>query len=99
MIIVEVDGEFERLDAVLGKHSWNEVLLAPTEEEVDKSSEVFFCTYNTHKAIKDGGKWVRSLILIDGGPLHVDRHRRSSTGWNRVEIEEYWFQGWRPDNE
>jgi hypothetical protein len=56
MIIVEVDSEFERFGTVLGKHSWNEFLLVPTEEEVDKSSEVFFCTYNTHKAIKDGGK-------------------------------------------
>ena len=55
MIIVEVDCEFERFDALLGMHSSSEFLLAPTAEEAGKSSEVFFCTYNTNKAIKDGG--------------------------------------------
>jgi len=49
-----VDCEFERFD-VLRMHSWSEFLLAQTAEEAGKSSEVFFCTYNTNKAIKDGG--------------------------------------------
>ena len=57
-----MDCEFERLDALLGMHFWSEFLMAPTAEEAGnlKSSEVFFCTYNTNKAIKDGGsrsKW------------------------------------------
>jgi len=56
MIIVEVDCEFERFDALLGMHSWSEFLLAPTAEEEGKSSEVFFCAYNTNKAVKDGGE-------------------------------------------
>jgi len=55
MIVIEVDYEFERFDALLGMHSWSEFLLAPTAEETGKSSEVFFCTYNTNKAFKDGG--------------------------------------------
>ncbi|KAH9980715.1 hypothetical protein BJV74DRAFT_779079 [Russula compacta] len=74
MVIVEVDREFEKWDALLGLHSWSEFLLAPTTEEAGKSSKVFFCTYSTGKALGDAG-------------------------WNRVDVEDYWFQGWRPDNE
>jgi len=55
MIVVEVDREFERFDAVLGKHSWSDFLLTPTEEEAGKSSEVFFCTYHTNGAVRNGG--------------------------------------------
>lgn len=32
MVAIEVDREFERLNALLGMHSWSEFLLAPTEE-------------------------------------------------------------------
>ena len=55
MIVVEVDCEFERFDALVGMHFRSEFLLAPTVEEAGKSSEVFFCTYNTNKTFKDGG--------------------------------------------
>jgi hypothetical protein len=62
MIIVEVDREFERFDAVLGKHSWSDFLLTPTEEEADKSSEVFFCTYHTNGEVVNGGG---SLFILE----------------------------------
>jgi hypothetical protein len=55
MVIIELDREFNRLDVLLGMHSWSEFLLAPTNEEVGKSSKVFFCTYNDAKAVKDAG--------------------------------------------
>ncbi|KAF8504914.1 hypothetical protein F5888DRAFT_1659848 [Russula emetica] len=74
MVIIEVDREFERFDALLGMHSWTEFLLAPTEEEAGNSSKVFYCTYHTAEAVR-------------------------GAGWNRVEIEDHWFQGWRPDND
>ena len=64
MIVVEVDREFERFDAVLGKHSWSDFLLTPTEEEAGKSSEVFFCTYNTDRAVKNGGGFALYLMQI-----------------------------------
>jgi len=50
-----VDCEFQRFDVLLGMHSWSKFLLAPTAEEAGKSFEMFFCSYNTNKAIKDGG--------------------------------------------
>ncbi len=49
MIVIEVDCEFQRFDVLLGMHSWSKFLLAPTAEEAGKSSEVFFCSYNTNK--------------------------------------------------
>ena len=83
MIIVEVAREFERIGDVLGMHSWSEFLLAPTAEERGKSSEVFFCTYNTNKAVKDGGgllilalmAMVLLIITVDDR-VESRRHRR-----------------------
>lgn len=74
MVIIEVDREFERFDALLGMHSWSEFLLEPTEEEAGNSSKVFYCTYHSAEAVR-------------------------GAGWNRVEIEDHWFQGWRLDND
>jgi hypothetical protein len=62
MIIVEVDCEFQRFDVLLGMHSWSKFLLAPTAEEAGNSSEVFFCSYNTNKAIKDW--WVALMEVV-----------------------------------
>ena len=64
MIIVEVDRHFERFEAVLGRHSWSEFLLAPTEEEAGRSSEVFFCTYNTNEAVRCGGRLLRLALMV-----------------------------------
>jgi hypothetical protein len=55
MIVVEVDRELGRFDAVLGKHSWSDFLPTPTKEEAGKSSEVFSCTYHTNEAVRNGG--------------------------------------------
>jgi hypothetical protein len=63
MVIIEVDREFKRTDALLGMHSWSEFLLAPTKEEAGKSSKVFYCTYDNGKAVKDAGG--RAVALTD----------------------------------
>jgi len=75
MIIIEVARDFKRIGDVLGMHSWSEFLLAPTAEETGKSSEVFFCTYNTNKAVKDGGG-----LLSSNGNGPTDHHRRRQGG-------------------
>ena len=72
MIIVEVDREATRIEGVLGMHSWSEFLLAPAAEEAGKSSEVFFCTYNTNKDVKNGG-----------GSTHTRSNANDPTGHRR----------------
>jgi hypothetical protein len=64
MVIIEVDCEFERLEALLGMHSWSEFLLAPTEEEAGNSSKVFHCTYHNAEALRDAGGWVVVLMEV-----------------------------------
>lgn len=64
MVVIEVDQEFERIDTLLGMHSWSELLLAPTTEEEGKSSKVFYCTYNNAKAMRDAGGWVVALTEV-----------------------------------
>lgn len=82
MIIVEIDRDFERFQAVLGRHSWSEFLLAPTEEEAGRTSEVFFCTLNTNEAVRNGGRLLRLalmaeilLIIIVDDRLELRKHR------------------------
>ena len=77
-----MDREFNRPEAVLGRHSWSEFLLAPTAEEAGKSSEVFFCTYSTNKDVKDGGGFLRLalmamilLIIIVDDRVELRKHR------------------------
>jgi hypothetical protein len=100
MIIVEIDREYidERSeDDVLGRHSWSEFLLAPTEEEAGKTSEVFFCRYDTNEAVRAAGGFFFTQTRSDG--CDPNRSSSSTTGWNCVRIEEHWFKGWRPENE
>ncbi|KAI0253686.1 hypothetical protein BJV78DRAFT_1122716 [Lactifluus subvellereus] len=70
MVVVEVDRDFDKFDNLLGMHSWAKVLLNPTPEESDKSSKVFWCTYNSGRLVqKHGGSAIacnyRRSILID----------------------------------
>jgi hypothetical protein len=64
MVIIEVDREFERFDALLGMHSWSEFLLAPTEEEAGNSSKVFYCIYHNAEAVRNAGGWVAVLMDV-----------------------------------
>ncbi|KAI0301739.1 hypothetical protein B0F90DRAFT_1628322 [Multifurca ochricompacta] len=61
MVIIEVDRDFDRFDDLLGMHSWSKFLLRPTEEELDKSSKVFYCAYNSGRLVEKSG-WKRVTI-------------------------------------
>ena len=90
MVIIEVDSEFDRFNDLLGRHSWSNILLEPTEEQSDKSSEVFYCTLNTGRLVEKNGAFSISCGVNVAHP---------SPGWKRKWIEEHWFKGWKPDNE
>ena len=55
MVVIEVDRDFDGFDELLGMHTWSKFLLNPTKEEIDKSSKVFYCTYNTGRLIEQNG--------------------------------------------
>ncbi|KAH9058215.1 hypothetical protein EDB87DRAFT_1578207 [Lactarius vividus] len=61
MVVIEVDREFDRFDELLGLHAWSGFLLKPSEEQKDKSSKVFYCTYNTGRLVEKNG-WKRVNI-------------------------------------
>ncbi|KAH9018785.1 hypothetical protein EDB83DRAFT_173211 [Lactarius deliciosus] len=61
MVVIEVDREFDRFDELLGLHAWSGFLLKPSEEQMDKSSKVFYCTYNTGRLVEKNG-WKRVSI-------------------------------------
>ncbi|KAH9058216.1 hypothetical protein EDB87DRAFT_1578208 [Lactarius vividus] len=61
MVVIEVDREFDRFDELLGSHAWSEFLLEPSEEQMDKYSKVFYCTYNTGRLVEKNG-WKRVNI-------------------------------------
>ncbi|KAH9058217.1 hypothetical protein EDB87DRAFT_1627177 [Lactarius vividus] len=60
MVIIEVDREFDRFHELLGVHVWSEFLTNPTKDQIDKSSTMFYSTYNTARLVKDG--WKRVVV-------------------------------------
>ena len=89
MVVIEVDRDFDRFDDLLGLHTWSEFLLQPTQEEMDKTSKVFCCTYNTGRQVEKNGPFASRFTLLS---------HTGFAGWKRVNIEEHWFQGWSPNN-
>ncbi|KAH9174358.1 hypothetical protein EDB89DRAFT_1848967 [Lactarius sanguifluus] len=89
MVVIEVDREFDRFDELLGLHAWSGFLLKPSEEQMDKSSKVFYCTYNTGRLVEKNGP--------SAGHSTHSTHSHF-VGWKRVSIEEHWFQGWFANN-
>ncbi|KAH9018393.1 hypothetical protein EDB85DRAFT_618061 [Lactarius pseudohatsudake] len=64
MVVIEVDREFDKFDELLGLHAWSGpsgFLLKPSEEQMDKSSKVFYCTYNAGRLVEKNG-WKRVSI-------------------------------------
>jgi hypothetical protein len=62
MVVIEVDRDYESFENLLGLHTWSEFLQRPNEEELDKASKVFYCTYNTGRKVeKNGLSRVKSL--------------------------------------
>ena len=55
MVVIEVDRDFESFDRLLGLHTWSEFLQNPSEEQLDKVSKVFYCTYNTGRLVENYG--------------------------------------------
>ena len=55
MVVIEVDRDFESFDQLLGLHTWSEFLQNPSEEQLDKVSKVFYCTYNTGRLVEKHG--------------------------------------------
>ena len=61
MVVIEVDHEFDRFPELLGLHVWSEFLTEPTSEQMDKSSMVFYSTYNTTRLAKGGPSSIAPL--------------------------------------
>lgn len=55
MVIVEIDRYFDRFDSVLGMHEWSKFLKKPTDEDMDKSSKVFWCVHNSGRLVQKSG--------------------------------------------
>ena len=98
MVIIEVNRFFERFDSLLGMHLWSSFLKRPTEEDKGKSSNVFWCHYNSGRLVqKNGGLFIPFNFKV-GACGRADLGI-SSIGWKRVDVEEHWFNGWSPHNE
>ena len=91
MVVIEVDRDFDGFNELLGLHTWSKFLSKPTEEEKDKSSKIFYCTYNTCRQVEKSGPSAFRFT-----PLCFLCSRMA--GWKRVNIEEHWFNGWRANN-
>ena len=88
--MIEVDRDFDGFDKLLGLHTWSEFLQRPNNEQLDKISKVFYCTYNTGRLVEKNGPSPRVAPL---------RFAYSCcAGWKRVNIEEHWFNGWTNKN-
>ena len=61
MVVIKVDRESDRFHELLGLHVWSEFLIKPTSEQMDKSSTVFYSTYNTARLVKDGPSCISPL--------------------------------------
>ena len=55
MVLIEVDRDFDSFHRLLGLHRWSEFLQKPSEEELQKVSMVFGCTYNTGRKVEKHG--------------------------------------------
>ena len=63
MVVIEVDRDFDNFDNLLGLHTWTEFLQRPSKEQLDKTSKVFYCTYNTGRLVEKNGPSPRVVPL------------------------------------
>ena len=55
MVLIEVDRSFKDHQVLLGQHQWHEILAAPSAEQKERFSQVFYSTYSSNRnAQKDG---------------------------------------------
>ena len=59
MVIIEVDRYFDRFDSLLGMHLWSKFLKDPTPQDMDKSSKIFWCHYNSGRLVQKNGELFR----------------------------------------
>ncbi|KAH7096823.1 hypothetical protein BKA62DRAFT_718269 [Auriculariales sp. MPI-PUGE-AT-0066] len=58
-VIIEVSNRYDQPERLLGEHRWANFMNRPDNEERGRISRIFFCFYNTSRAIeKDGWKRV-----------------------------------------
>ncbi|KAF9237864.1 hypothetical protein BU15DRAFT_48261 [Melanogaster broomeanus] len=57
MVIIEINRDFPHFDRILGEHRWSEFLQKPTQEEKERVTRVFYCTYSTGRIVQKNGKF------------------------------------------
>jgi hypothetical protein len=73
MVVIEVDRDFDSFDRLLGLHTWSKFLQKPSEEQLDKVSKVFYCTYNTGRLVEKHGPFAsRSTPRINSGRRRLE---------------------------
>ncbi|KIK87928.1 hypothetical protein PAXRUDRAFT_27412 [Paxillus rubicundulus Ve08.2h10] len=58
MVIIEVNRCYSDFDRILGEHRWSEFLQNPTEDEKERVTRVFYCTYSSGRIVQKNG-WKR----------------------------------------
>jgi hypothetical protein len=83
MVVIAVDRDFDRFDDLLGLHTWSEVLLKPTREDLDKSSKVFWCRYNSDRLVQKHGMSTiapgSSITAAQSSSIRLEAGRHSGT--------------------
>ena len=64
MVVIEVDPEFDRFHQLLGLHVWSEFLMEPNKEQMDKSSTVFYSTFNMSRLVNSGTSYIAPLGFV-----------------------------------
>ncbi|KIK60934.1 hypothetical protein GYMLUDRAFT_73705 [Collybiopsis luxurians FD-317 M1] len=70
MVLIEVDRAFTEHHILLGMHEWSKFLKRPTAEEAHRTTQIYYSTYNNHRAAqKDGWKTIHVVdSWFDGWP-------------------------------
>ncbi|KAI0919209.1 hypothetical protein AcW1_003353 [Taiwanofungus camphoratus] len=61
MVIIEVNRNFPDFNNLLGEHRWRNFLRKPSQDEEDRVSKVFYCTYSTGREVQKYG-WKRIFV-------------------------------------
>jgi hypothetical protein len=70
MVIVEIRRDYDGFAKVLGEHRWSEFLRDPSEEEVSKSTKVFYCRYTTGREVTKVGECQTPFPCIRCTPVN-----------------------------
>jgi len=56
MVIIEVDRDYPHFDRILGEHRWSEFLRNLSDDEKERVTQVFYCTYHTGRMVQKNSK-------------------------------------------